>query len=156
MLGVLKAGGAFVPLDPTHPTARLQALVKTVQARIMLCSSNHSEYLKQIVDILIPLSDDSLRELSVHYRGAGPLPGVKSDNAAYVIFTSGSTGEPKVLLAKLIDLICPVANLYRVFCWSIDRIVPVQSLMPDDLTLYQDHDFCNLQLIPSMLASPRY
>lgn len=95
MLGVLKAGGAFVPLEPTHPTTRLQGLVSTVQARVMLCSPLYSEHLKTVAETLIPLTQDTFDELSAEYEGTEPLPGVKSDNVAYVLFTSGSTGEPK-------------------------------------------------------------
>lgn len=154
MLGVLKAGGAFVPLDPANPTARLEALVKTVQANVMLCSLKYTEYLKPVVDILIPLSDDSLQVPSVYESRAGPLPEVTSENAAYVIFTSGSTGEPKVLPVKFIE--CPGANLCRECWWSIEHILPVHSLMPYHSVSNQDHESCNLQPILLMLASPKY
>lgn len=155
ILGVLKAGGAFVPLDPAHPTARLESLVKTVQAKVMLCSLKYTEYLKPVVDILIPLSDDSLPELSVNESRTGPLTGVTSENAAYVIFTSGSTGEPKVLSAEFIDIMCADANLCREFWWSIKHIVPVHSLMLHHSVSNQDHEFYNLQLILLMPAFPK-
>ncbi|KAL4809630.1 hypothetical protein BDV18DRAFT_157379 [Aspergillus unguis] len=94
MIGVLKAGGAFVSLDPTHPASRLRSLVDSVDAKIMLCSRNRAGSLSMVVERLIPLDDEAFNKIS-------PPPGgfiqrkVKCDNAAYLIFTSGSTGQPK-------------------------------------------------------------
>ncbi|KAF7594115.1 hypothetical protein BBP40_010114 [Aspergillus hancockii] len=100
MLGVLKAGGAFVPLDPTHPPSRLQSLMRSVQARIMLCSRNHAENLKVVTEHLIPLDSKTWDELSLHRGEVTLSTEVTGSNAAYVIFTSGSTGEPKGTLME--------------------------------------------------------
>jgi non-ribosomal peptide synthetase component F len=96
MLGVMKAGGAFSPLDPTHPTSRLQGLIESVQATIVLCSEKHAEKLRPIVKTLIPLCAETLDSLSDPADNVDLASGVTSQNAAYVLFTSGSTGEPKV------------------------------------------------------------
>lgn len=96
MLGVMKAGGAFVPLDPTHPTSRLQALIQSVQAPVVLCSQHLADKLRPIVNTLIPLCADTLDPLSDPADNLNLASGVTSQNAAYVLFTSGSTGEPKV------------------------------------------------------------
>jgi len=96
MLGVMKAGGAFVPLDPTHPTSRLQGLIESVKAQVVLCSQSRAEALRPIAKTLIPLCADTLERLSDPAEGADLASGVTSQNAAYVLFTSGSTGEPKV------------------------------------------------------------
>lgn len=93
MLGVMKAGGAFVPLDPTHPTSRLQRLIESVKASVVLCSQNRADTLRPIVKTLIPLCADTLERFA---EGVDIASGVTSQNAAYVLFTSGSTGEPKV------------------------------------------------------------
>jgi non-ribosomal peptide synthetase component F len=96
MLGVMKAGGAFVPLDPTHPTSRLQRLIESVKAAVVLCSPSRAEALRPIANTLIPLCADTLEGLSDPAEGVDLASGVTSQNAAYVLFTSGSTGEPKV------------------------------------------------------------
>ncbi|KAL3261959.1 hypothetical protein ABHI18_003269 [Aspergillus niger] len=95
MLGVLKAGGAFVPLDPTHPTSRLQSLVHAVQAKVMLCSRDRIGELNGVAEMIIPLDQAIIDEISLQAEEIYSLPDVQGHNAAYVIFTSGSTGEPK-------------------------------------------------------------
>lgn len=105
MVAVLKAGGTFVPLDPTHPTSRLQNLVNAVDAQILLCSRSHVANLTEIANIVLPVDEDTIlpspatlkRENLDRHRA-------KPDNAAYILFTSGSTGEPKVRNNPLLSL----------------------------------------------------
>ncbi|KAJ5630837.1 uncharacterized protein N7484_010937 [Penicillium longicatenatum] len=100
MLGVMKAGGAFVPLDPTHPTSRLQRLIESVKASVGLCSQNRAEDLQSVVETLIPLGAETIDRLAEPADGVDLASGVTSQNAAYVLFTSGSTGEPKGTLLE--------------------------------------------------------
>ena len=113
VLGVLKAGAAYLPLDPTHPPKRLSRVIELAQARVALVDGHTAHRLAAVGDIRILLVDaaerDPERDTS---RDAGSDPdraGAPSmpddpaatpsrptpDDLAYVIFTSGSTGEPK-------------------------------------------------------------
>lgn len=90
MIAVLKAGAAFVPLDPAHPAERLRSLCDSVKAKLVLCSHNHAQMLPQICDKVLAVDEEAVadeEEISV--------PPTSSDDTAYVIFTSGSTGKPK-------------------------------------------------------------
>jgi amino acid adenylation domain-containing protein len=94
MLGVMKAGAAFVPLDPAAPVARLQTLSDNICASVLLCSPQYATTLLHIVDNVIPVDGpmiDQLPQTSSNDR----LPSVSSSDLAYLIFTSGTTGEPK-------------------------------------------------------------
>ncbi|QRN95172.1 non-ribosomal peptide synthase/polyketide synthase [Archangium violaceum] len=96
MLGVLKAGGAWVPLDPAYPQERLAFMLGEAGAPVLLTQ-------RPLLDRLPPYSghrlclDADAAELARHPEHP-PEPGVGPDNAAYVIFTSGSTGKPKGVL----------------------------------------------------------
>ena len=98
VLAVLKAGGIFVPLDPTHPVPRLQALAHKVEAWVVLCSRQHLSLLATVADKLIPLDRQAIDELDtgedVQISRGSP------SNGAYMIFTSGTTGEPKGALIE--------------------------------------------------------
>lgn len=93
LLGVLKAGGAYLPLDPSYPRERLAFMVEDArvpviltQRRLAAASTGHSA---QVVEV--DAEWDALSKLSLEC----PTSDVCSDNLAYVIYTSGSTGKPK-------------------------------------------------------------
>jgi non-ribosomal peptide synthetase component F len=89
---VLKAGGAFVPLDPSHPESRLRSLIEKVGAKIVLTSSEQQSKLALATLLPVVAVDDDLLSRCV---SSAVDNSVKPNNAAYIIFTSGSTGEPK-------------------------------------------------------------
>ena len=90
MLGVLKAGGAFVPLDPSYPVARLRDRAEDVGATVVLCSSRYHELCKSIAALAIPVDSPTIDRIPVHHD---PLPSTRGNNVAYVLFTSGTTGK---------------------------------------------------------------
>jgi non-ribosomal peptide synthetase component F len=94
MLAVLKASGAFVPLDPSHPVERLRGLCESVGAKLVLCSRHLEKMLAGVVDEVLPVDDTTTAAPTPD--PAVTLPTASPTNAAYVIYTSGSTGKPKV------------------------------------------------------------
>ncbi|KAL3421010.1 non-ribosomal peptide synthetase protein [Phlyctema vagabunda] len=93
ILAIIKAGGVYVALDPSHPTERIQAIVEDVKATIILCSAANAKRCKRMVDsvyIVNQLALDNLPE-----AGVQPQSLVTSQNALYIQFTSGTTGKPK-------------------------------------------------------------
>lgn len=95
MLAVLKAGGAFVPLDPTAPPERLRFMLSDSRPRLLLTRPSLANLLqgdgpeRWFLDLDAPLSDSA---------NACPPSGVTADNLAYIIYTSGSTGTPRGVL----------------------------------------------------------
>lgn len=94
MLGVLFAGGAFVPLEPTHPETRIKYILNSVKARLVLCSSQYSQKFADNAEVTTFVVDESLKQ-SKEPSTVGDVRIVSPENAAYLIFTSGTTGLPK-------------------------------------------------------------
>ena len=91
-LAVMKAGGAFLPLDPGYPADRLRYMLEDSGASLLLTSSDLTESLPR-VDGLTPVRVETLalQRYSPTNLHNEPHP----DQLAYVIYTSGSTGKPK-------------------------------------------------------------
>ncbi|KAE8822063.1 hypothetical protein PTNB85_10544 [Pyrenophora teres f. teres] len=93
MLAVLKAGGAFAPLDPDHPASRHKEILRQTSARVVLVSAQHSARWASSSCHVVTLSEASISQLTAD----DDLPNFSATpgNAAYILFTSGSTGIPK-------------------------------------------------------------
>ncbi|KAJ2987577.1 hypothetical protein NUW58_g4428 [Xylaria curta] len=98
LLGVLKAGGAFVLLDPGLPDARLETLCRRMKATISMTSISCKKRLSKYTANTVAVGREFLRALPDRRREQQLSS--KPDNAAYVIFTSGSTGEPKGVIIE--------------------------------------------------------
>jgi amino acid adenylation domain-containing protein len=93
LLGILKTGAAYVPIDPTYPAERIGWMLEDSAAPIVVTQAPLAALLEPYGRRLVLLDADA-DELAA--RAGGPTP-VESDpeDTAYVIFTSGSTGRPK-------------------------------------------------------------
>jgi amino acid adenylation domain-containing protein len=93
VLGVLKAGGAYLPLDPASPPERLARLLRDADARVLLTRAR--------LDGLFPATPVERVRLDADWPAIAREPGhapeaaAGPDSLAYVIYTSGSTGTPK-------------------------------------------------------------
>jgi len=90
LLAVLKAGAAYLPLDPEYPQDRLHFMCKDSGARLMLTQRAVLPRLPSMADTLV-LDEAELAGWPAH----DPEVAVHQDQLAYVIYTSGSTGQPK-------------------------------------------------------------
>lgn len=92
MLGVMKAGGAFVCIDPAQPMERLRTIIEEVEAQIALSAPAYCDMTSGSVSQVIAVDTDFIHILP-------PCPDLprraSPSNPAFAIFTSGSTGKPK-------------------------------------------------------------
>ncbi|MEM9276049.1 MAG: aminotransferase class V-fold PLP-dependent enzyme, partial [Cyanobacteria bacterium P01_F01_bin.143] len=102
LLGVLKANGVYVPLDPSYPTERLSYMVENSQIHILLTQESHQLLSSKITSPqtqIIYLDRD--RELIDQESDVNLNCQVTLNDPAYGIYTSGSTGKPKAVMGKI-------------------------------------------------------
>ncbi|WP_158621682.1 non-ribosomal peptide synthetase [Corallococcus aberystwythensis] len=91
LVAILKAGAAYVPLDPAYPRARLEAMVEDARPHVLLTSRALLPQLPHAALLPVVLEEVSLDALPSHAPPSSALP----QSLAYIDFTSGSTGRPK-------------------------------------------------------------
>ncbi|WMS87320.1 non-ribosomal peptide synthetase [Pleionea litopenaei] len=98
LLGCLKVGAAYLPLDPSYPEQRLQYMLSDSQAQWVLVDDEHPAFKREGVKVFNIASTDyqaALFASASEYRTE-----VKAGDLAYLIYTSGSTGQPKGVMVS--------------------------------------------------------
>ncbi|MGJ0607770.1 amino acid adenylation domain-containing protein [Cylindrospermopsis raciborskii] len=96
MLGVVKAGGIYVPVDPSYPRDRIEFTITDCGAEVIITTTNTSQELPNgITRVCLDVEDAAYLKTS-----AEPIDtdNVTPNSGAYIIYTSGSTGKPKGVL----------------------------------------------------------
>jgi amino acid adenylation domain-containing protein/non-ribosomal peptide synthase protein (TIGR01720 family) len=95
LLGAMKAGGAYLPLDPGYPAERLNYMLEDAKPAVVLVGKAEHEKLAPLQDAarLVCLEEED--EAIGREPREAVASGVQEENLAYVIYTSGSTGRPK-------------------------------------------------------------
>ncbi len=123
ILGVLKSGATYVPVDPHWPQKKIDLLIKKIDPEICIVHSATKEKFTKISTI----------NLDHHYNTPDIMPkkNIKANHLAYIIFTSGSTGEPKGVMinhGSVINLINSQINNFKI---SMDRILLTSEIFFD-------------------------
>uniref|UniRef100_UPI0005F2D49B AMP-binding protein n=1 Tax=Xanthomonas sp. MUS 060 TaxID=1588031 RepID=UPI0005F2D49B len=101
VLATLKAGAAYVPLDPELPSERLAFLLEDSRPRAVLTCADLQDRLpasRAMQRVSVLTLDDTVQthtDPGATDPGAPDVPGLCPDNLAYILYTSGSTGQPK-------------------------------------------------------------
>jgi amino acid adenylation domain-containing protein len=125
IFGVLKAGHAYVPLDPSFPRDRNMFLVEDAAAPVVLTSGAHAPGLRELAGTTTTVIDiDSLAPGAADEQNLGLA--ISPDALAYIIYTSGSTGKPKGVMQN-----------HRNTLHGCMRRTNLQRIVPDDrMTLF--------------------
>ena len=152
VLGVLKAGGAYIPFDGTYPRARLESIIREAGARVLVEEglSGEERNLR-----LTAISDGGVQAAGSDADSVGCTV---SDNLAYILYTSGSTGRPKGVMVQhgsLVNLFNALnAAIYRGrsegLCIGLNASIMFDASVKQILQLLNG---CSIHIIPEEVRS---
>ncbi|GLI04627.1 hypothetical protein YDYSG_06570 [Paenibacillus tyrfis] len=109
ILAVLKAGGAYLPIDPGFPEERKRFMLEDSGARVLLVPSGEAETAKGLPVLTLAIEERAEGDRSNLSRASVP------SDLAYILYTSGSTGKPKGVMVEHGSLVNTLAHLQRLF-----------------------------------------
>ena len=145
LLGVLKAGGAYLPIDPAYPKERLAFVLENARAQVLLTMEPLRERMPEQGVRLVCLDADW--ESIARESCDNPPNLTAAGNLAYVIYTSGSTGQPKGVMVE-----------HRGLSNTIQWLSQTLAITADDSTLLKTpitFDAAGRELFPTLLAGAR-
>lgn len=98
LLGVLKAGAVYLPIDPDYPEERLQFMVGDAGVKVLLVHADHFDRLTALYET--PMFALDLQLSTLETPETNPEAACAPGDLAYIIYTSGSTGRPKAVLLE--------------------------------------------------------
>lgn len=108
LLAVLKAGAAYLPVDPDYPADRISYMLQDARPVLLVTSGDLAGRLPGDTEVLVTDAPDTAALLAGAADTAPPAGALLPQHAAYVIYTSGSTGRPK-------GVVIPHQNVTRLF-----------------------------------------
>ncbi|MGD9629019.1 MAG: amino acid adenylation domain-containing protein [Pyrinomonadaceae bacterium] len=130
LLGIMRSGAAYVPIDPAFPKERVNSILEDSGVQTVVTQAHLAFDLRKHIDrvICIDLEWDEVASKGNGKPGSGPTP----ESLAYVIYTSGSTGKPKGVQVEhrsLVNLLC--AMEHEPGMTSDDTLIAVTTLSFD-------------------------
>ena len=115
ILAVLKAGGAYIPIDPAYPLSRTEYIMSDSGSKLMLCDD--------LLPVELLLKSPELTVLDTTellYTGGEAVNDILPENLAYIIYTSGTTGKPKGVLIEHRQVTRLIVNEDNLFDFNAD------------------------------------
>jgi amino acid adenylation domain-containing protein len=182
LLAVLKAGAAYVPLDPDYPSERLSYMLESAQVKVLLTQEHLREKLPLYSGPVLELDGAEEQKRIREQSGENLNTAVQPENLAYLIYTSGSTGTPKGVMNShggLLNRLLWMQKEYRLepgdvvlqktpfsfdvsvweFLWPLLEGAKLVVARPGGhqdpgylATLIEERQITTLHFVPSMLA----
>lgn len=136
ILGVLKSGAAYVPIDPAYPEERLRFILNDAGCAGVITGISVMHRLADFAGVIIKVEELSgsvqSRPLQDEFEGA-----VQPDNAAYVIYTSGSTGRPKGVIVTHADVVRLLRSTEELYSFSAGDVWTLFHSFAFDFSIWE-------------------
>lgn len=127
IFGILKVGGAYVPIDPEYPNSRIKYIIDNSELQLILSTRFIADRLDSVCAIEfienIHLDQDTISDFRRE---------VKTSDLCYIIYTSGSTGEPKGVMVEHRNVVSYINSFQKEFALSSKDIVMQQASIAFD------------------------
>ncbi|MBC9909358.1 non-ribosomal peptide synthetase/type I polyketide synthase [Chitinophaga varians] len=136
ILGILKAGAAYVPVDPEYPAARIAYILDDCNAPLIVSSSYANEKISDITVLNTFLIDGDAATLDI--QPVTPLFTAPAPNdLAYIIYTSGSTGKPKGVMVEHAGMLNHLFAKVNDLKMDADSILAYTAAYTFDISVWQ-------------------
>ena len=125
ILAVLKAGAAYVPVDPSYPEERINFILEDTHPKVALTSAANKHIISNGIDVLVP--EDFLNSEGINKANENLTGHTKVSDSAYVIYTSGTTGKPKGVVVSHQNIVRLAENPDYVQLNQDTRLLPTGS-----------------------------
>ncbi|HYH81956.1 MAG TPA: amino acid adenylation domain-containing protein, partial [Longimicrobium sp.] len=135
LLGVLKAGAAYVPLDPSYPEDRLRYMLEDSAPMVLLTQAALAERFADAGIPIVPLDGPAAAWTTA--PATNPAPAATPDHLAYVIYTSGSTGRPKGVMCHHRGAVNRLAWMQDAYRLQADEAVLQKTSFSFDVSVWE-------------------
>lgn len=133
ILGVLKAGGVFVPVDPAYPSQRKTSIIEDAQIKLLISRTALLDGVDLFDRTWVDL--DQLGDKMLQPEAKLKLPELSGTDLAYIIYTSGSTGKPKGVMIEHRALLNYIKWAAKTYCLQAKERFLLHSSISFDLTI---------------------
>jgi amino acid adenylation domain-containing protein len=135
VLAIFKAGATYVPLDPTHPTDRLGAIVEDTQPKLLLTQAHLLPHLPQSSVAAFCLDRDWAHVATLSTENLKRA--LDLDQTAYVVYTSGTTGNPKGVMVAHRNLVHYILVAQQQFRFNSQDVMPAIARFTFSINLFE-------------------
>ncbi|MGY4100852.1 amino acid adenylation domain-containing protein [Nocardia sp. R16R-3T] len=128
ILGILRAGCAYVPLDPDYPAARIETVLADCEARFVVAGSEHAPVYQDLGVTRVTVADTA----------SGTVENVSHPHdLSYLIYTSGSTGVPKGVMVEHRSVVNRLTWMQRRYPLSADDVILQKTPVTFDVSVWE-------------------
>ncbi|KAA0920546.1 non-ribosomal peptide synthetase, partial [Streptomyces apricus] len=137
MLGVLKSGAAYLPVDPKYPSHRLAHILAEAAPRLILTDTTTAPVLPATDTPLLHLDHIDLDHPQDGQDDAGPHQDLRPDTPAYVMYTSGSSGTPKGVAVTHRNVVNGITHLAQLIGAGPGRVALAGTSVNFDVSVFE-------------------